>query len=106
VRVRRKGAGIDPRIDIKGSIREQRWSGSGGIFYRHPLPYPFKGWLEAGADYVRPYAATVTFYGTQRIDDTSPVVPASRTVTVQQDVPLQLKASLLFNLISAVGGGS
>jgi hypothetical protein len=84
--------------EIKGSFKEQRWTGSGGILYRHPLPYPFKGRFEAGADYVHPYKKTAVFSGTQSNGNASPPTAISRTVRVHQDVPVQLKLSLLFKV--------
>ena len=85
-------------VDVDGSVKEQRWSGSAGVLYRHPLPYPFKGWFEAGGEYVRPYSKIVTFSGTQNYADSSPPTTIRRKVTVHQEFPVQFKASLIFRV--------
>lgn len=85
-------------VDVDGSVKEQRWSGSAGILYRHPLPYPFKGWFEAGGEYVRPYSKTVTFSGMQNYVDSSSPTTIRRKVTVHQEFPVQFKASLMFRV--------
>ncbi len=89
---------VERLVDVDGSVKEQRWSGSVGILYRHSLPYPFKGWIEAGGEYVRPYSKTVTFSGTQNYVDSSPPTTIRRNVTVHQEFPVQFKASLLFRV--------
>ena len=83
---------------ITGSSKERRWAVNAGFWYRHPLPVPLKGWFEAGLEYVPPYSSVVEFSGTGREPGSEESVPVSRTVQVDQRIPVQLTGAVVFNV--------